>query len=225
MEIPKVGRTGRRVGREVAKVRAARGLEQRQLSDLTAEAGKHLAPSVLSKLEHGNRRVDVDDLVVLAVALGVTPNRLLCGGWDSGVEETGGRSEVHLTETVVVPARDVQLWAAGEKTISMNGDTAVYPQRPGRDPLIDSLKISEMKAIENDETLRVVAHAVATSTQIAGEEKTREAVRAGFAINALQQTISKESKKMFVTVREFLSKIVEQDKARKESDSDDATGT
>ena len=41
--------------------------------------GRPILPSGITKIEQGKRRVDVDDLVALAVALEVTPTRLLLG--------------------------------------------------------------------------------------------------------------------------------------------------
>jgi transcriptional regulator with XRE-family HTH domain len=41
------------------------------------EAGRSISPSALSKIENGDRRVDVDDLTALAYALGITPYELL----------------------------------------------------------------------------------------------------------------------------------------------------
>jgi hypothetical protein len=47
------------------------------LSDRLAEVGRPIVPSGLSKIELGNRRVDVDDLTALAAALDTIPNDLL----------------------------------------------------------------------------------------------------------------------------------------------------
>src|SRR3954454_23683106 len=49
-----------------------------QLSEaMTDIAGRPILASGLGKIESGERRVDVDDLVALAVALDVSPVRLL----------------------------------------------------------------------------------------------------------------------------------------------------
>lgn len=63
-----------------ANVRTLRRGQQLDLADLSArldKLGHPISLSGLSKLETGARRVDVDDLVSLAVALGVTPSDLL----------------------------------------------------------------------------------------------------------------------------------------------------
>ena len=52
-----------------ANIRAARqaiGMDLRTMSDALGAAGRKLSPSGISKLENGDRRVDVDDLTVIA---------------------------------------------------------------------------------------------------------------------------------------------------------------
>ncbi|MEU2311200.1 helix-turn-helix domain-containing protein [Streptomyces albidoflavus] len=51
----------------------------RELSSRLKLLGRPILPSGITKIEQGQRRVDVDDLVALAIALKVTPNRLLFG--------------------------------------------------------------------------------------------------------------------------------------------------
>lgn len=72
-----LGETGHRVRRNVRLIRAVRSLSKQALSDRTAEAGRRIPPLGVSRLESGTRRVDVDDLVALATALGVKPAELL----------------------------------------------------------------------------------------------------------------------------------------------------
>jgi transcriptional regulator with XRE-family HTH domain len=52
-------------------------MSQAQLADRVTQFGRPMSASVVSKTEKKERRIDVDDLVAFAVALGVTPNRLL----------------------------------------------------------------------------------------------------------------------------------------------------
>lgn len=51
----------------------------RELSARLTKLGRPILPSGITKIEQGTRRVDADDLVALAVALKVTPTRLLLG--------------------------------------------------------------------------------------------------------------------------------------------------
>jgi len=101
-----------RVARNVAELRAERGLSVRQLAARLGEVvGYSLAPSAVSKIENGERRVDADDLVALAVALGVTPNRLLLD------REASDRHPVQLTPGLAFSQDDAWRWATGERQL------------------------------------------------------------------------------------------------------------
>ena len=60
-----------------AQIRRQREREQLSLQDLSdrleSAVGRPILPSGISKIEQGDRRVDVDDLVALADALGTAP--------------------------------------------------------------------------------------------------------------------------------------------------------
>ncbi len=75
-EIPS-GPAGEFVRANVRRLREAAHLSLRDLSDLMGEAGRPMLPSGINRIEQGARRVDVDDLVVLAKVLGVRPDELL----------------------------------------------------------------------------------------------------------------------------------------------------
>lgn len=68
---------GQAVAANVRRVRERRGLSTYDLSRMLGRAGRPIAPSALAKVERGERRVDVGDLVALAVVLGVSPSALL----------------------------------------------------------------------------------------------------------------------------------------------------
>lgn len=78
----------------------------RSLSARLAELGRPILPSGISKIEDRSRRVDVGDLVALAVAMGVNPNRLLL--------PVDPNAEVALTPTVTAKASGVWDWARGD---------------------------------------------------------------------------------------------------------------
>jgi transcriptional regulator with XRE-family HTH domain len=48
-----------------------------RLSELLRTAGRPVHPSAITKIEQGERRIDVDDLVAIAAALGTTAAHLL----------------------------------------------------------------------------------------------------------------------------------------------------
>lgn len=61
----------------VARLRAQRGMTQAQLSDRVTAAGRPLGRQTIAEIEILRRRVDVDDLAVLAAALGTNPETLM----------------------------------------------------------------------------------------------------------------------------------------------------
>lgn len=72
-----LGPIGQHVADSIARIRRDKGLEQGDLADRVTEAGRPMSASILSKIEGGRRRLDVDDLVALAAALDVNPSLLL----------------------------------------------------------------------------------------------------------------------------------------------------
>ena len=68
--------------------------------------GRFMHASGISKIEQLDRRIDVDDLVALAVALDVSPNRLLLGA-------AADSTELELTPSAAYPADEAWLWALG----------------------------------------------------------------------------------------------------------------
>lgn len=72
-----MGRIGKKVIDNLNRIRKDRGLTLVQLSERTEETGRKLSMSALSLIATGKRRVDVDDLWALAVALQTTPYDLM----------------------------------------------------------------------------------------------------------------------------------------------------
>jgi transcriptional regulator with XRE-family HTH domain len=71
------GAAGHAVAANIRRLRELTGLTLQDVSDRLTRHGRPIARSGLSKIEAGHRRVDVDDLVAIANALGVTADRLL----------------------------------------------------------------------------------------------------------------------------------------------------
>lgn len=71
------GITNTHVANNIRTARQAIGMDLRTLSDGISATGRKLSPSGISKLEAGDRRVDVDDLTVIAYLLRTTPAALL----------------------------------------------------------------------------------------------------------------------------------------------------
>ncbi|WP_234539457.1 helix-turn-helix domain-containing protein [Streptomyces shenzhenensis] len=104
-----LGPTGERLRHAIARVREARGMSKKELSDRVAALGRPIPPLGISRLEAGTRRIDADDLVALAFALRVNVNALLLPTDGDGTEK------VDLTDQVSLTAADAWQWADGDK--------------------------------------------------------------------------------------------------------------
>lgn len=72
-----LGATGATVAANVKRLREEQNLTYAELSRRLEATGRPVPVLGLSRVENGTRRVDVDDLMALAVALGVSPATLL----------------------------------------------------------------------------------------------------------------------------------------------------
>lgn len=96
-----LGANGRAVAANVKRLRTARGMSLRALSEALQKVGRGLSADAINKIENGAnpeakqiRRVDVDDLMALAVVLGVSPVTLLLPADARGIAEVTGVGEV-----------------------------------------------------------------------------------------------------------------------------------
>ncbi|MEU3340695.1 helix-turn-helix transcriptional regulator [Streptomyces sp. NPDC006668] len=104
---PGWGPTSRHVAANVKRLREARGLSTTRLAAAVEELGQSIPATGITRIEKGQRRVDSDDLVALALALNVAPIALL-------LPPRWGSDTVELTPTVEVSAQVAWLWAQGE---------------------------------------------------------------------------------------------------------------
>lgn len=116
------GAVSQRVAANMKKLREQHGggMTLEVLARRMAAAGRPILKSGLSKVEQGDRRVDVDDLVAIAIALGVNPSRLL-------LPDVAGDEPVRLTDTVQAPAWAVWQWADGHAPLPTRGDEGDEP--------------------------------------------------------------------------------------------------
>ncbi len=105
------GPAGGQLAANVRALREDRRLNQPQLASRMEALGAGIHASAISKIEKRERRVDVDDLVALAVALDTTPNRLLLPGNAAETEI------VQLTPEFSVSALDAWKWARGRRPL------------------------------------------------------------------------------------------------------------
>lgn len=72
-----LGPTGEAVRKNIRRIRDDCGMSGPELSDGLKRLGRPIPPLGISRIENGQRRVDVDDLAAIAVTLGVSPSALL----------------------------------------------------------------------------------------------------------------------------------------------------
>lgn len=114
------------VGMNLAERRSARGMSLRELSALLDQIDCPVNPDGLNRIEKGRRKVTADELVALAIALRVTPNRLLLPADDTENEE------IALTPSVVLTSGMAWHWADG-RGLPARLVGAVKPDAVGRD--------------------------------------------------------------------------------------------
>lgn len=132
------GPTGDSVRSNVARLRREKRLTAEQLVERLALAGHKVPRTAISEIETGGRRVTVDDLVALALALEVTPNTLLLP--DSDSPET----VVSLTSLASIPSRQAWAWAQGQFA-----PTPFADQDSFRTHSLPSWLLQEQSQIEN----------------------------------------------------------------------------
>jgi transcriptional regulator with XRE-family HTH domain len=109
-----LGPVGEYLRRNVERIREARGLNKKDLSDAVAGLGRPIPPLGISRVEAGTRRVDADDLVALAIALNVSPNALLLPPkWTD--------EQVQIAPGLSLNAKTAWLWAEGRAPASDYG--------------------------------------------------------------------------------------------------------
>ncbi|MFI6700308.1 helix-turn-helix domain-containing protein [Streptomyces sp. NPDC050509] len=99
-----IGPAGRHVAQVVARLRAARGWDQRELAVRLGAVGRPVSRSMLGKIESAARRIDVDDLEALALALEVSVSALLPAEPDRSpatVAQLGGTSDAGPVEAAL----------------------------------------------------------------------------------------------------------------------------
>ena len=136
-----VGPVGQRVA---SNLRALRYPEPvRELCQRLTELGRPIHPTAVTKIEKATRRVDCDDLVGLALALGVTPNRLL-------LDAEADDEALELTEEVVVSRRAAWRWARGAVGLPETRDGV-----PFIDFDFDQVNRPDLLDLSNDQMVRL----------------------------------------------------------------------
>lgn len=103
-----LGPIGENLTNTVRHFREMRRLSYAELSRQLAQLGREIPPLGLRRLESGDRKVDVDDLVALALALEVSPLVLLLPVEASAL----------VPEGAVYDAEAIWQWASGSKALT-----------------------------------------------------------------------------------------------------------
>ncbi|MDX2705823.1 helix-turn-helix transcriptional regulator [Streptomyces sp. PA03-6a] len=98
-----LGPTGTRLTENLKRVRESVPMTTEQLAERMTSLGRPMRANTITKIEKGQRRVDVDDLVALARALRVSPATLLLPPTIHG--------KIELTSGDTVTAWSAWLWA------------------------------------------------------------------------------------------------------------------
>lgn len=109
----KLGATGTEVAINLKRLREDQNLSYAALEQLLEDCGHKIPALGLRRIEAHARRVDTDDLMALAVVLGVSPLTLLLPstGEVAPTEITGVRGDI--------AANVAWLWATGEEPIEL----------------------------------------------------------------------------------------------------------
>jgi transcriptional regulator with XRE-family HTH domain len=123
-----LGPTGSRLAENVKAIRERLPLTTEQLAQRITGLGRPMRANTITKIEKGQRRVDIDDAVALAVALEVNLTTLVLPYTTKGT--------VQLTETTTVDAADAWNWADGRRPLRVpegdDGSALVDFQRHAR---------------------------------------------------------------------------------------------
>ncbi|WP_327144366.1 DEAD/DEAH box helicase family protein [Nocardia sp. NBC_01327] len=115
-QVGAMGPSGLRLGVRLRELRQSHGLTLNQLADRLTELGRPIDLSALAKIEKGQRRVDVDDLVALALALDVSPNWLL-------LPDSASSNRVEITAAYGTSGTEAWLWALRDQPVNLKNSS------------------------------------------------------------------------------------------------------
>lgn len=88
-------------------------MDLRTFAERIRDTGRAMSPSALSKIENGERRVDVDDLTVFAYILQTTPATLLTPPEGSSTAAPSGVPDGRFN------AEEIQMWIQGSAKLTI----------------------------------------------------------------------------------------------------------
>lgn len=106
------GATGTTVAENIQRCRSNQRLGYAEMSRMLDEVGRSIPPLGLRRIESGERRVDVDDLVAIAAVLGVSPTTLMMPSTPNPDDEV-----VSSARPESVPAQRLWRWFCAERPL------------------------------------------------------------------------------------------------------------
>jgi hypothetical protein len=137
-----LGPVGENVKRNVKELRGTRQWQYKELSEKLDEIGRPIPPLGLRRIEAGERRVDADDLVALAVVFGVSPLTLL-------LPQNGSRYlATKLTPGSEPVANNIQwLWARGDEPLTISQGNSREDAWSSREEAWEEAELFRLRAL------------------------------------------------------------------------------
>ena len=152
-----------------------------ELARRLADIGWPIAANGLTKVESGDRRVTVDDVVALAVVLGVSPNQLL---FPPIVSRPGTHYGVPVVGNVTAWDVDIWRWATGESPLVPLDGTELGEQ-PGAHEVAEFL-LANRPHIVAESTTDSAAEMVSTLA-----DALRLAIERGASANGMRKVLDR----------------------------------
>jgi transcriptional regulator with XRE-family HTH domain len=124
-----LGPIGAAVAANIERLRKSQNLSYARLSRRLDELGRPIAPLGLTRIRDLKRRVDADDLVALALALGVSPTTLLLPHSDASTGAAAGRKAPVTDGGEHYPRQQIWSWLIAEAPIDAPTSLLGLPSR------------------------------------------------------------------------------------------------
>lgn len=160
----------RRIGRNLAALRALKGVSGRELSERCEALGHPMPRNLIANLESGRKTtIPVHEVVILAQALGVPPIRLL-------YDVSGEEERVEVLPGLTAPAWSALQWFTGEQPLHLGYRWSPFsglpPSREDREAWETGAEPLTWHRIHDERAAAVVAQRVAYSSALDAAGKT-----------------------------------------------------
>lgn len=176
-KVNQVAETGHTVAENIKRLRGT--MQYKQLTEKLTEIGRPIAELGLRKIESGERKVDVDDLMAFAIVFNVSPLTLLMpeyGSRDITTRITGYPEQVGTNIA--------WLWARGDEPLEVPQDPALS-NHPQTDRAIALFRLHSVPTIDERCTITPVSGWVPSDPNSAMEQDANMATES-FALSRAQ---------------------------------------